>query len=126
MSPNQDPLSPDKSAEPPLDGTRLESDDEIRQVIQARRARLAAQTQQQPLAAQSKAPAAAVATVEAQAERPVQRPPIALLCILDDGKADGEWVRLRADATVIGRSEGDVRLPHDGLVSTRHAQVVRH
>src|SRR5262249_51272366 len=49
----------------------------------------------------------------------------ALLCILDDGKSDGEWVRLRADVTVIGRSDGDVRLPHDGLASARHAQIVR-
>jgi hypothetical protein len=70
-------------------------------------------------------PVAVPVEVEAQAERPVLRPPAALLCVLDDGKAEGEWVRLRADVTVIGRTEGDVRIPHDGLVSGRHAQVVR-
>src|SRR5262249_26227036 len=61
----------------------------------------------------------------AQAERPVLRPPAALLCVLDDGRTDGEWVRLRADVTVIGRTEGHVRIPHDGLVSARHAEIVR-
>jgi pSer/pThr/pTyr-binding forkhead associated (FHA) protein len=50
---------------------------------------------------------------------------MALLCILDDGKPDGEWVRLRADRTVIGRSEGHVLIPHDGLVSGQHAEIVR-
>ena len=63
--------------------------------------------------------------VEAQAERPVVRPPIALLCILDDGSSDGEWVRLRADTTIIGRTEGDVRIPHDPAISGRHAEVIR-
>jgi pSer/pThr/pTyr-binding forkhead associated (FHA) protein len=50
---------------------------------------------------------------------------MALVCILDDGKAEGEWVRLRADRTVFGRSEGDVRIPHDSQMSTRHAEIVR-
>ncbi len=50
---------------------------------------------------------------------------MALLCVLDDGKQDGEWVRLRADRTSIGRSEGDVRIPHDVQMSARHAEIVR-
>lgn len=99
--------------------TRLESDDEIRQALQARRARLATAT---PTAAGS--PAAA-AEVEVQTERPVMRPPTGLLCVLDDGTTDGEWVRLRADRLVIGRTEGDVVIPHDGLISGRHAEIVR-
>jgi pSer/pThr/pTyr-binding forkhead associated (FHA) protein len=66
-----------------------------------------------------------VAEAEPLLERPVERPPMALLCILDDGKADGEWVRLRAERTLIGRTEGDVRIPHDGLMSGRHAELVR-
>jgi pSer/pThr/pTyr-binding forkhead associated (FHA) protein len=48
-----------------------------------------------------------------------------MLCILDDGKTDGEWVRLRADRVVIGRTEGDVLIPHDGLISGQHAEIVR-
>jgi hypothetical protein len=68
---------------------------------------------------------AAPVEVEAQAERPVLRPPVARLCILDDTRAEGEWVRLRSDQTVIGRTEGEIRIPHDGLISSRHAQIVR-
>jgi pSer/pThr/pTyr-binding forkhead associated (FHA) protein len=123
MSSNQGRPSPGKPAPEPREATRLESDEEIRQALQARRARLAARAQVTPPGAQ--APAAGPAEVEAQAERPVLRPPLGMLCVLDDGKHDGEWVRLRADRTVIGRTEGDVRIPHDGLVSGRHAEIVR-
>ena len=105
------------------EGTRLESDEEIRQALQARRARLAPPAAQ--AGAQAKAPAAAPAEIEAQAEQPVLRPPVAYLCVLDDGKTEGEWVRLRADRSVIGRSEGDIRIPHDGAISGQHAELVR-
>jgi hypothetical protein len=47
MSPNQDRPSPSKPA--PIEGTRLDSDDEIRQTLQARRAQLAAQPENGPL-----------------------------------------------------------------------------
>jgi pSer/pThr/pTyr-binding forkhead associated (FHA) protein len=127
MPPNQGRPSPAQRPPTALEGTRLESDDEIRQALQARRARLSAQAPTAPAGAPAKGPAAAPVEVEveAQPERPVLRPPVALLCVLDDGQSDGEWVRLRADATVIGRTDGDIRLPHDGLVSGRHAQVIR-
>src|SRR5262249_21230225 len=39
--------------------------------------------------------------------RPTLRPPTMLLTVLDDGKGDGEVLRLRAERFVIGRSEGD-------------------
>jgi pSer/pThr/pTyr-binding forkhead associated (FHA) protein len=57
--------------------------------------------------------------------RPTFRPPIGLLTVFDDGKADGEIVRLRADRFVIGRTEGDLLLAHDGLVSARHLEITR-
>lgn len=106
----------------PFEATRLESDDEIRQALQARLAQI-----------QGKAPAprggrpapAAPPEPETQAEKPQQRPPMALLCILDDGKLDGEWLRLRADRCLFGRVEGDVIVPHDPLMSSRHAELVR-
>jgi len=120
MPPNPGRPATGHRAAAPLEGTRLESDEEIRQALEARRARLAAQK-----GAAGRQVAAAPTEVEARTERPVLRPPVALLCILDDGKSDGEWVRLRADTTVIGRTEGDVRIPHDGLISGRHAQLVR-
>src|SRR5262245_61240417 len=101
-----------------LGATRLESDEEIRQALLARARRAAgkqARAPEQPAAAES----------DARPERPSLRPPMALLCILDDGKAEGEWVRLRGDRCVIGRTEGDVRIPHDGQMSGRHAEISR-
>lgn len=57
--------------------------------------------------------------------RPVRRPPMALLCAFDDGRDDGEWFRLRAERIVLGRTEGDVRIPHDDMMSGRHAELFR-
>jgi pSer/pThr/pTyr-binding forkhead associated (FHA) protein len=62
---------------------------------------------------------------DAEAFRPTQRPATAMLCILDDGRDDGEWVRLRAEKIVLGRVEGDVIIPHDPLMSSRHAELTR-
>lgn len=58
--------------------------------------------------------------------RPLIRPPVPRLTLLDDGQdVEGETIRLRDAVTLIGRGEGQVRLPHDPLVSTRHAEIVR-
>lgn len=57
--------------------------------------------------------------------RPIVRAPMAMICIRDDGSNDGEWFRMRGDSFVIGRVEGDVRVPHDSQMSTRHLEVVR-
>ncbi len=57
--------------------------------------------------------------------RPTQRPPVALLTVCDDGRPDGEVVRIRADRFVIGRTDGDLTVPHDALMSTRHAEITR-
>jgi len=109
----------------PREMTRLETDEEIRQVLQARRARLAGK--QPPAKRQPGEPpvVAEVVEIEAQPERPQNRPPMALLCVLDDGQHDGEWFRLRGDRWVIGRTEGDVHVPHDGMMSGRHAEITR-
>jgi hypothetical protein len=104
---------------PQREETRLESDEEIRAAILARRAR-----QQQAKASPGAASARPVAN-EVKLERPTQRPPMATLCALDDGKLDGEIFRVRADRTVLGRAEGDVRIPHDPAMSGRHAEIVR-
>ncbi len=108
-------MSQNKEPEP----TRLESADEILKALSARKARRAPVPNGRPVAAPTPS------VVEAQRERPVQRPPMALLCLMDDGKQEGEWVRLRADRTSIGRADGDVRIPHDQQMSTRHAEIVR-
>jgi hypothetical protein len=56
---------------------------------------------------------------------PMRRPPMAALCVLNDGRDDGEWVRICGDRLVIGRNDGDVRIPHDSAMSGRHAEIVR-
>ena len=58
--------------------------------------------------------------------RPEIRPLVPRLVLLDDGEqAVGETRWLREQATVIGRSEGEIRISHDPLVSGRHAELVR-
>ena len=62
---------------------------------------------------------------EAPAFRPRQRPPMALLTVCDDGRNDGQEIRLRGDLAVIGRTQGDVIIPHDERMSGRHAEIRR-
>ena len=101
-------------APPQREMTYLESDEEIQQALRAR---------QTGKAKPDQAPAAAV-DEGVRRERPQDRPPLALLCVLDDGKADGEWHRLRADRCVIGRTEGDIRIAHDAKMSSRDRKSV--
>lgn len=98
-----------KAASDHLEGTRLESVEEIRQAMKSRRN----PTQKE------------AAETETPAFRPLRRPPMALLCILDDGREEGEWYRLRSERTVLGRSEGDIVIPHDTMMSSRHAEILR-
>jgi pSer/pThr/pTyr-binding forkhead associated (FHA) protein len=74
------------------------------------------------------APAVAAApapTPDAMPYRPRVRQPLAILHVVDDGRDDGEVVRLRGDRLVIGRTEGDVVVPHDISMSPRHAALER-
>lgn len=57
--------------------------------------------------------------------RPVLRPPMAILCVCDDGGDSGETVRIRVPSFVIGRSAGEMVIPHDGGMSARHAEIAR-
>lgn len=59
------------------------------------------------------------------AYRPSLRPPMAVLTVCDDGKSDGEQFRLRDGRFVIGRAEGDLVIPHDGMISSRHVEITR-
>lgn len=61
------------------------------------------------------------AVPEAQPYRPTLRRPLALLHVIDDGCEDGETIRLRGDRLLIGRTDGEVTIPHDITMSTRHA-----
>ena len=56
--------------------------------------------------------------------RPVRRPPMALLTILDDGSdTDGELVRLRTTKFTLGRAGCDVNIPFDPDLSGVHATL---
>jgi hypothetical protein len=57
--------------------------------------------------------------------RPTLRPPVAELTVIDDGKTEGEVIRIRSGRFVIGRTEGDLLIPHDELISTRHIEITR-
>src|SRR5687767_9878591 len=54
--------------------------------------------------------------------RPTGRPPVALLVLLDDGERSGEEIRIRGERFVLGRTEGDVTIPHDSLISGKHVE----
>jgi pSer/pThr/pTyr-binding forkhead associated (FHA) protein len=106
--------------------TRLETDDDIHAALQAKRAALAARLAGSAAANPAPREAAAVpAPPETPAFRPTQRPALALLIILDDGRDDGETIRIRADRFVIGRTDGDLCIAHDALISSRHAELSR-
>jgi pSer/pThr/pTyr-binding forkhead associated (FHA) protein len=55
--------------------------------------------------------------------RPTLRPPFAVLTVFDDGRTDGEVIRIRDSRFVIGRTEGDLRIPLDGRISSRHVEI---
>src|SRR5689334_8946084 len=77
------------------------------------------------VAARSATPAATATSAPAEPFRPLERPPMALLTVIDDGDDSGETVRIRSSSFVIGRVEGDLVIPHDGGISGRHAEIVR-
>jgi pSer/pThr/pTyr-binding forkhead associated (FHA) protein len=113
----------------PADGpgfTRCESAEEIRRALQQQGLAVPPQVQPQPqpsLAPTVDYPGAPQAA--AVPFRPTRRPPMALLYILDDGREDGEIIRLRNNTLVIGRTAGDLLIPHDGMMSGRHAELSR-
>jgi hypothetical protein len=115
-SPHPDPSHP-AGAAGGYPSTRLESVEEIQRAIRARAAPAPSAT---PPAVPTAPPPA-----ETPVFRPVRRPPMALLCVHDDGNEDGEVFRLRTDRVVIGRSEGDIVIPHDTMMSGRHADLSR-
>src|SRR6516225_10096201 len=106
------PPSPSQPQQPT--GTLLETDDAIRQALQPNKPGT-------PLASKPPAPSTSVARPYC----PTLRPPLAILTVFDDGKTEGEVIRIRADRFVIGRTEGDLVIPHDGLMSGRHVEITR-
>ncbi len=56
---------------------------------------------------------------------PRRRPPLAMVCLLDDGKKTGEWVRVRSASLTIGRdrSKADIAIEFDAGISSRHLEI---
>jgi pSer/pThr/pTyr-binding forkhead associated (FHA) protein len=108
--PDPSPPGPGKKPVLPV-GTRLESVEDIRKARKVERTPTLREI--------------AIPPDDATPFRPTRRPPMALLCIVDDGKEDGQWRRLREDKIVIGRGEGDIIIPHDTMISSRHAELTR-
>jgi hypothetical protein len=105
-------------------GTVIETDDDIRQAF------LSGQKGRQPgppvaidpvppIPPAPQPPAARAAVPF----RPTVRPPVAVLTVFDDGKTDGEMIRVRDHRFVIGRTEGDLAIPLDGRISARHVEI---
>jgi hypothetical protein len=88
-------------------GTVLETDDEVREAVASFKAQVAAAPALRPTAL----------------FRPTARPPVALLTVQDDGRNDGEVIRLRQPRFVIGRAEGDLTIPIDGRMSSKHVEI---
>jgi len=86
-------------------------------------AQLLRQTEAQP-PAPSQQPAV-TGPAEATAFRPVVRRQMAILHIIDDGRDDGETVRIRGDGVSIGRSDGEILIPHDISMAPTHARIDR-
>ena len=92
------------------EGTCMESVDEIREAAKARG----------PSTFKDKG-----ADADTPAYRPQRQASMAVLCVVDGGPEEGEWLRLRGDKFVIGRTEGDLIIPNDAMMSTRHAEISR-
>lgn len=78
-----------------------------------------------PVAGRAPIRPTAVQTPSVDPYRPTLRPPMAVLTVFDDGKHEGEQIRLRGNRFVIGRTEGDLIIPHDAMISARHVEITR-
>jgi FHA domain len=117
------PQSPDpgpRNAPVGYSGTVLESDEEIRQAVLvdlkwAQQANAPKAPAAEPVPTTSGPPASPY--------RPTARPPVPILTVFDDGKAEGETIRIRSPRLTIGRTEGDLRFPIDGRMSSSHVEI---
>ncbi len=113
-------------------GTLIETEDDVRQAMLAGMKGPAAWPASGPAAPPRPAsvpvptaepPPQAVAARSANMFRPTARPPVPMLIVFDDGRMEGEVIRIREPRFLIGRTEGDLRFPLDGRMSGRHVEV---
>jgi hypothetical protein len=107
--------------------TVLETDEDIRQaLLSGLKAQPPPGVVSPPRAAEPPAPVPAPPVgrgAAASVFRPTVRPPVPILTVFDDGKSDGEMIRIRDAKFTIGRTEGDLRFPLDGRMSARHVEI---
>jgi len=101
-------------------GTVLETDEDIRQALLAAHK---GRSETVLIAPAPVGPPAPAVEHPSNPFRPTVRPPIAELTVFDDGKTEGEVIRIRDHRFVIGRSEGELRIPIDGRISSRHVEI---
>jgi hypothetical protein len=105
-------------------GTLIETDDDIRQAsLSAQKGRPPGPPVAVDPPAQIPPAPQAAAVRSAIPFRPTARPPVAILTVFDDGRTDGELIRIRDHRFIIGRSEGDLCIPLDGRMSARHVEI---
>lgn len=97
-------------------GTILETDEELRKIRDSFLKKAQAVPGPQTIVE---------SVVEEEVFRPSHRPPTLQLTIYDDGETTGETIRIRDDRFTIGRTEGDLKFPHDELISSRHISFTR-
>jgi hypothetical protein len=122
---NLSPRQPGRPQPVERSGTLIETEDDVRQAL------LPGQKGRQPgpAVAAELSPAPPVGSPiqpiarPAVAFRPTVRPPVAVLTVFDDGKTDGEVIRIRDHRFTIGRTEGDLCIPFDGRISGRHLEI---
>lgn len=111
-----------QNSPPERAGTVLETDEDLRQALLSGLRGPQQNVRVEPAAAYPQAPAAGGGRA-ASPFRPTARPPVPVLTVFDDGKLDGELVRLRGPKFVIGRAEGDLTFPLDGRMSSKHVEI---
>ncbi len=106
-------------------GTLIETDEEIRRAIDSVRKTAKPSSPIPPDLSPppGPAPGGMPSARPAIPFRPTVRPPVALLTVFDDGKTEGEVIRIRDHRFVIGRTEGDLCIPLDGRISGRHVEI---
>jgi hypothetical protein len=117
---NLNPRQPGRPEPVERSGTVLETDDEVRRALLSG---LEGRKQAVPVHTPHEGTKAHRAKSVANPFRPTARPPVAILTVYDDGKLDGEIVRIRDHRFIIGRTEGDLRIPIDGRISSRHVEI---
>ncbi|MHC5540853.1 FHA domain-containing protein [Singulisphaera rosea] len=118
------PRRPDFAEE--RSGTLIETDEDLRQALLSGlqpRAQAQAQGSVPPPIMTIAPTAPSIGAPPAHLFRPTARPPMPILTVYDDGKLDGEVIRIRDRRFVIGRTEGDLRIPIDGRISSRHVEI---